>query len=196
MKVPFFKRLFAYIIDILIVTILTTMICSAIPSKNENVEKKLSKLSTELIEKKIDNKEYTDKYKDLMYESNKNERATTAITLVLTITYFVVFQYMNKGQTIGKKLLGLRVVSSETKKEVSILKGLLRSILPISIISNTISIALINILTKKVYINLYLAVSELETLFIFVTVFLILYRKDGRGLHDMIANTMVVSEKR
>lgn len=196
MKVPFFKRLFAYIIDILIVTILTTMICSAIPSKNENVEKKLSKLSTELIEKKIDNKEYTDKYKDLMYESNKNERATTAITLVLTIAYFVVFQYMNKGQTIGKKLLGLRVVSSETKKEVSILKGLLRSILPISIISNTISIALINILTKKVYINLYLAVSELETLFIFVTVFLILYRKDGRGLHDMIANTMVVSEKR
>ena len=170
MKVPFFKRLFAYIIDILIVTILTTMICSAIPSKNENVEKKLSELSTELIEKKIDNKEYTDKYKDLMYESNKNERATTAITLVLTIAYFVVFQYMNKGQTIGKKLLGLRVVSSETKKEVSILKGLLRSILPISIISNTISIALINILTKKVYINLYLAVSELETLFIFVTI--------------------------
>ena len=196
MKVPFFKRLFAYIIDILIVTILTTMICSAIPSKNENVEKKLSELSTELIEKKIDNKEYIDKYKDLMYESNKNEKATTAITLVLTIAYFVVFQYMNKGQTIGKKLLGLRVVSSETKKEVSILKGLLRSILPISIISNTISIALINILTKKVYINLYLAVSELETLFIFVTVFLILYRKDGRGLHDMIANTMVVSEKR
>ena len=196
MKVPFFKRLFAYIIDILIVTILTTMICSAIPSKNENVEKKLSELSTELIEKKIDNKEYIDKYKDLMYESNKNEKATTAITLVLTIAYFVVFQYMNKGQTIGKKLLGLRVVSSETKKEVSILKGLLRSILPISIISNTISIALINILTKKVYINLYLAASELETLFIFVTVFLILYRKDGRGLHDMIANTMVVSEKR
>ena len=196
MKVPFFKRLFAYIIDILIVTILTTMICSAIPSKNENVEKKLSELSTELIEKKIDNKEYIDKYKDLMYESNKNEKATTAITLVLTIAYFVVFQYMNKGQTISKKLLGLRVVSSETKKEVSILKGLLRSILPISIISNTISIALINILTKKVYINLYLAASELETLFIFVTVFLILYRKDGRGLHDMIANTMVVSEKR
>ena len=44
--------------------------------------------------------------------------------------------------------------------------------------------------------NLYLTTNELETIFVIVTLFLILYRKDGRGLHDMIANTMVITEKR
>ena len=196
MKAPFLKRLFAYIIDMIIISTLVTLICAAIPSKNNSTEEELRKLSEALIEKKIDNNEYIDKYTDLMYQNNKNERVTLSITVVLTIAYFVIFQYMNKGQTIGKKLLNLRVVDNETKKEISILKGLLRSILPLNIISSVIAVALIKILTKNVYINLYLGANTIESIFIFVTMFLILYRKDGRGLHDMMANTIVVTEKR
>ena len=30
-------------------------------------------------------------------------------SLVVTIAYFVVFQYLNKGQTLGKKLLKIKV---------------------------------------------------------------------------------------
>ena len=196
MKAPFLKRLFAYIIDMIIISTLVTLICAAIPSKNNSTEEELRKLSEALIEKKIDNNEYIDKYTDLMYQNNKNERVTLSITVVLTIAYFVIFQYMNKGQTIGKKLLNLRVVDNETKKEISILKGLLRSILPLNIISSVIAVALIKILTKNVYINLYLGANTIESIFIFVTMFLILYRKVGRGLHDMMANTIVVTEKR
>lgn len=102
MKAPFFKRLLAYIIDILIISILTTIICSAIPSKNEKIEKELNELSVELMEKKITTNEYIDKYKDLMYENNKNEKVSTGVAVVLTLAYFVIFQYMNKGQTLGK----------------------------------------------------------------------------------------------
>ncbi len=196
MKAPFFKRLFAYVIDILIISILTTIICSAIPSKIQDTEKQLRELSTELMEKKIEADEYISRYKELMYENNKNEKVTSCVTLVLTLAYFVIFQYLNKGQTIAKKLLHLRVVDKDSKKEISILKGFLRSLLPLSILSNAISVTLIKVLSKNIYINTYLAVSEIETIFIFVTIFLIIYRKDGRGLHDMISNTMVIEEKR
>ena len=148
------------------------------------------------MEKKIETNEYISRYKDLMYENNKHEKVTSCVTLVLTLAYFVIFQYLNKGQTIAKKLLHLRVVDKDNKKEVSILKGFLRSLLPLSILSNAIAVTLIKVLSKNIYINTYLAVSEIETIFIFVTIFLIIYRKDGRGLHDMISNTMVIEEKR
>ena len=196
MKAPFFKRLFAYILDMIIVSTLVTLICIAIPSKIENTEKELRQLSNQLMEKKISTDEYINKYKDLMYENNKNEKVSTTITLVLTLAYFVIFQYMNKGQTIGKKTLNLKVVDYESKKEISILKGLLRSILPLNILSSAITVTLIKVLTKNIYINTYLLVNEIEAVFIFATIFLILYRKDGRGLHDMLANTMVITEKR
>ncbi len=196
MKAPFFKRLFAYIIDMLLIGILVTIICSALPNKNESIEKELKELSTEFMEKKIDNDEYISKYKDLMYQNNKNEKVPLGVNAVLVLAYFVIFQYMNKGQTLGKKALNLRVVDNETKKEVSILRGLLRSILPLNILSSFIGVVLIKLLTKNTYIDLYLGTNIFETVFIFITLFLILYKKDGRGLHDMMANTMVIEEKR
>jgi len=44
--------------------------------------------------------------------------------------------------------------------------------------------------------NTYLTINEIETVFIIVTAVLALYRKDGRGLHDMMSNTMVITEER
>ena len=196
MKAPFFKRLFAYIIDILIISIVTSIICSAIPNKNKEIEDKLRELSTELMEQKIDSNEYIATYKDLMYENNKNEKVVLCVNLVIVLAYFVVFQYLNKGQTIAKKLLHIKVVDKDSKKEVSILKGLLRSILPLSILSNIVAVVFIKVLSKNAYMDTYLAISMIESMFILVTIFLILFRKDGRGLHDMMANTMVIEEKR
>lgn len=196
MKAPFFKRLAAYIIDIIIVSTIVLVICTALPNKDKENENKLQELSTQLMNKEIDVNKYMNEYQDLIYSNNKNEIIELTINLVITIAYFVVFQYMNKGQTIGKKLFKIKVIDNDTKKEVSILKGLLRSILVFNIISSTVSVSLINILSKKAYMSTYLTINEIETIFIIVTAILILYRKDGRGLHDMMANTMVITEER
>ncbi len=196
MKAPFFKRLAAYIIDIIIVSTIVLVICTALPNKDKENENKLQELSTQLMNKEIDVNKYMNEYQDLIYSNNKNEIIELTINLVITIAYFVVFQYMNKGQTIGKKLFKIKVIDNDTKKEVGIIKGLLRSILVFNIISSTVSVSLINILSKKAYMSTYLTINEIETIFIIVTAILILYRKDGRGLHDMMANTMVITEER
>ena len=196
MKAPFFKRLSAYLIDIIIVSIAVSVICMALPNNNKENEKKLEELSTQLIEKEIDADKYLTEYKNLIYQNNKNSIIEIGINLALTVAYFVVFQYMNKGQTLGKKLLKIKVVDNETQKEVSILKGLLRSTLLHNLLSSVLSIALIKLINKNAYMNIYLTVNELETVFIFITAILVLYRNDGRGLHDMISNTMVITEKR
>ena len=196
MKAPFFKRLASYIIDIIIVSVIVTFICFAVPNNSEENEKKLEELSTKLIEKEISADKYIKEYKNIIYQNNKDNIIETSINLVITIAYFIIFQYMNKGQTIGKKLLKIKVVDNETKKEVSILKGLLREVFMLNIISSILSVALIYLVSKNIYMNTYLTINEIETVFIIITSILVLYRKDGRGLHDMIAKTIVVAEER
>lgn len=196
MKAPFFKRIAAYIIDIIIVSLIVSAICMALPNNNKENEKKLEELSTKLMTKEIEVDKYLSEYKDLIYENNKNSILEQGINLAITVAYFVVFQYMNKGQTLGKKLLKIKVVDNNTNKEISILRGLLRSTLLLNLISSTLSIVLIKIVSKNIYMNIYPTVNELETVFIFITAIFVLYRKDGRGLHDMMANSIVITEER
>jgi len=195
MKAPFFKRLISYIVDIIIVSVIVMLICSALPNKAKENEDKLQELSTQLMNKEITADKYLTEYKNLIYQNNKDGILELSINLVITIAYFVIFQYMNKGQTIGKKLLKIKVIDNNTKEEISIVKGFLRSLLLLNLLSSALSIVLMRLVSKSVYINTYLTINEIETVFIIVSAILVLYRKDGRGLHDMMANTMVIEER-
>lgn len=194
MKAKFFDRLTAYIIDVIIISLITSIIFTSIPTNNKELEKQLSSLQDEVLSNNITYEEFIDEYQDLYYKNKKDTMTQSAITLTITIAYFVIFQYMNKGQTIGKKILHLRVVDNNTEKPLSIFKGLIRSLLIWNILSGTLGIVLIYILNKESYITSYLIISSLESIFIFITAMFTLYRKDNRGLHDIIINSKVIKE--
>ena len=194
MKAKIFDRLTAYIIDVIIISLITSIIFTSIPTNNKELEKQLSSLQDEVLSNNITYEEFVDEYQDLYYKNKKDTMTQSAITLTITIAYFVIFQYMNKGQTIGKKILHLRVVDNNTEKPLSIFKGLIRSLLIWNILSGTLGIVLIYILNKESYITSYLIISSLESIFIFITAMFTLYRKDNRGLHDIIINSKVIIE--
>lgn len=194
MKAKFFDRLTAYIIDVIIISLITSIIFTSIPTNNKELEKQLSSLQDEVLSNNITYEEFVDEYQDLYYKNKKDTMTQSAITLTITIAYFVIFQYMNKGQTIGKKILHLRVVDNNTEKPLSIFKGLIRSLLIWNILSGTLGIVLIYILNKESYITSYLIISSIESIFIFITAMFTLYRKDNRGLHDIIINSKVIKE--
>lgn len=194
MKAKFFDRLTAYIIDVIIISLITSIIFTSIPTNNKELEKQLSSLQDEVLSNSITYEEFVDEYQDLYYKNKKDTMTQSAITLTITIAYFVIFQYMNKGQTIGKKILHLRVVDNNTEKPLSIFKGLIRSLLIWNILSGTLGIVLIYILNKESYITSNLIISSIESIFIFITAMFTLYRKDNRGLHDIIINSKVIIE--
>ena len=194
MKAKFFDRLTAYIIDVIIISLITSIIFTSIPTNNKELEKQLSSLQDEVLSNNITYDEFVDEYQDLYYKNKKDTMTQSAITLTITIAYFVIFQYMNKGQTIVKKILHLRVVDNNTEKPLSIFKGLIRSLLIWNILSGTLGIVLIYILNKESYITSYLIISSIESIFIFITAMFTLYRKDNRGLHDIIINSKVIIE--
>lgn len=196
MKATFFERLGSYFIDTIIVSFIFSIICLGFGNYTSNSEKLMQELDNQLLAEEITPEEYLEEYKDVLYDYQKENVLQSGISVALTVAYFVVFQYMNKGQTIGKKILNIRVVDKDTNKPISILKGLLRTFIVFSILSGTLCILLLYILNKTNYFISYSILLFLEGIFTLTTIMFVLYRKDKRGLHDMIANTIVIKESR
>ena len=196
MKATFFERLGAYVLDTIIVSLIFSLICLGLGDYTSNAKKMMEELDNKLLNAEITNQEYLSEYQELLYDYQKETVLQTGISLALTIAYYVIFQYMNKGQTIGKKLLGIKVVNKDTKEPISILKGLLRSLLICSIVSTTVGILAIYIVGKTHYFAAYGSFLIMEMLFLLVTIMFVLYKKDGRGLHDLMASSIVIKESR
>lgn len=196
MKATFLERIGSYLIDAIIVSLIFSLISLGFGNYTSNTEKLMLELDDKLLEEIITPEEYLEEYQDLLYDYHKENVLQSGISVALTIAYYVVFQYMNKGQTLGKKILNIKVVDKTTNEPISIGKGLLRSLIILSILSGTLSILFLYLLNKEIYFISYSILLSIEGLFTLITIFFVLYRKDKRGLHDMIANTIVIKNSK
>ena len=130
--------------------------------------------------------------KDYIYILGTKSIVNSVITLVCTLLYFGILQYFLKGQTLGKKLLKLRVVSSNDKK-INIFNYLLRTLIVNEVLLNGISIIFIAFASKSVYTQADNVIKVIISVVEAVIIFLILTREDQRGLHDLLFNTKVIS---
>lgn len=194
MKPVSYKRILAYLIDIFIVICIATILTMFIPVSKEytNQMNELNAVLEDYSSGDISETEYLEKFNDISYIVNKESVQVSVVSVVLSIIYFVVLAYYMNGQTFGKKIMKIQVVSANSKK-LTMNNYLIRSLLVDSILINTISIVTILFLEKSSYLKVYDVTS---TIFgaIYVVIFaMILFRQDGRGLHDLLANTKVIS---
>lgn len=192
MKASFFKRISAYLIDYFIISLILTLITSSF-SVDNSINKELNDVRNSYANEEITTKEYNEKVYKLNYKLQKSNLPVNAVSLVLMIGYYIIFGYLNKGQTLGKKLLKIKVVSKENSVP-SIKAMILRTIFIFDFFTIIYNIIFVNFLDVNSFNIGYLILSYTVSLFIMVSFMMILYRKDGRGLHDMIAGTNVVEE--
>lgn len=193
-KPQFYKRLGAYIIDLLVVALLASAIASVFTdtSKSSAVLDKMKDIIEKYNAKEISIEEYQLEYRDLSYDYAVDSSNVTVIMLVVTIVYYVIMSYFCHGITLGKYLMKIRIVGANNQK-LSIFNYLLRSLIVNNILSSIASIITINTLAKKDYFVVDEKVSGVFSLLLIVTLIMLMYRKDGRGLHDIIGNTKVVN---
>ncbi len=192
----FFPRLIAYAIDFLIVSMIMICIAFVLPA-NDNYEKYMDEYKTaqaELIDGKITNKQYISKTKDLVYDIDYSSTLVTLSQTVVFILYFIVFQYYNNGQTFGKKLMKIKVVSTK-EKELSLDQMAIHAIIANSVIIKILLIAAVLFVGREYYYYSSLGLQLLNYFVIIVALIMIIFRKDGKGLHDVLANTKVISIK-
>ena len=116
-----FKRIVAYIIDIMVVTIIVTAL-SNLSFLNPNLDKynEVYDKYTEEVKKyqndEIKQDEFMEEYKTYNYELQKESLYTDIIFISVYLLYFVGFNYITKGVTLGKKIMKLKIVTNDEKK--------------------------------------------------------------------------------
>lgn len=194
-KPYFFPRLVAYIIDVTLVSIVCSGILFLFP-KNENYSKYLKEyqeVQTNFIDNKIEADEYIHKVADITYDIDYSNVLSMIVEVVLLILYFIVFQFYNKGQTFGKKLMKLRVVNNNGN-ELTLNQVTCRALIIDSILINLFMIAALLFSGRNYYYYASLSLQLLSGIIISVTLMMIFFRKDGRGLHDVVTSTKVIQE--
>lgn len=195
MKASFFKRLLAYVIDTIILTLIIGVLSSVVSNKQyEKASEEYMKLQESYMKQEITITEYQNDIKPIVYDMQKSSVTINTVSVLLSIAYFIVFQYLNRGQTIGKKLMRIKI--TENNKEPSLKAMVIRTIIINSILTGILNIVLIYLLNKNTYYTGYQIVSYIELAFAFISALFIIYRKDKLGLHDIIAKTEVIEEAR
>lgn len=190
------KRILAYLIDVVIVLFASSML-SSISYLNPQLETynkyydEYSEKTKDYLDKKTADDEYLQITNDYSYKLERNSVYSSVISVVTILLYFGVFQKYNNGQTLGKKLLNIRV-----KGNLNIFKYLLRTVIIYNVFINVAKIILIVALDQNQYLIANKYLYALALVVEVTTIVMIMLRKDHKGLHDLIVGSEVIEENK
>ncbi len=189
MKSLFFKRIGAYLLDFIIVTFIVSIITLGFKTDNK-IKNRVNELLTSFTSEKITIEEYSDELFELNYDYQKSILPNTIVSIVVSIGYFIVFATLNKGQTLGKKMFKIKVVNKDGK-EPNIWNMLVRSIPLYGILTGIIHVISLYVFDVKLFNYASTIINYIYYGFVIICFFMVMYKKDGKGLHDLIGRTYV-----
>ena len=196
-KKPFvYKRVMAYIIDLLIVTLISGIL-TIVFTDNSAYEKdtdRMMDLTKKYTTKEISEEEYYKQFDELNYQLTLDSVGVTAITCGVSIIYYVILCYYCHGITLGKYIMKIKIASANGKK-LNLGNYLLRCLVINMVLSNLLNIILVESLSKTSFLSIYSKVSNGFTLLLLLSFILIMYREDGRGVEDFMGNTKIINIK-
>ena len=194
MKANSYKRVLAYLVDIMIISFVSLLLTYFVPtSENYNkLNKEFETLTIDYRNQEVTMEEYLEKGTDINYQLNKEGVPQTIVSTVLSIIYFVVLTYFMNGETLGKKLMKIKITSNNDKK-LTMNNYLIRALVIDSVLMNIITIITILLFSKDIYLTSYNIISYVFSFVYIVSLAMILFSKNGRGLQDILANTKVIS---
>ncbi len=193
MKATFTQRLFAFIVDAIILGFISTLIISFIPINDAS--KRLYEQQEEVIkdytDKKITMDKYVNEMLDINYDISRQTYILSIVSIALSLCYYVIYPCYNNGQTLGKKLFKIRV-KKLNDKDLSMNDLLIRAMINNSILYSILGVILVLFLKKDIYLGVTSLMGVTQYLVLFVSLLLIAFSKRSQGLHDLVVHTEVV----
>ena len=134
---------------------------------------------------------YNDKAPQLYMDTLKANWYSYLVYLVVYFFYFVIFNMITKGITLGKKITGLQIVGLDNK-EVTWEKYLLRSLIAYGYFIYLLELIVPYIIPLKYLMSVVMGLSVIMNALQIIVSVSVISNEDNRGLHDILAKTKVI----
>ena len=192
-KAMFSQRVLAFLIDLFILSIITSLITMFIPI-NDTATKLYEEQNRVLegyVEGTVPMEEYVNQMIDLGYDISKQTVIISIVSIVISLLYYVVYPCYNNGQTFGKKLMKIKIKKTNDK-ELSMNDLLIRSMINNSVLVSIINVILVLFLSKDLYLSTSSLVGVIQYIVLIISLIMIAFTKNAQGLHDKVVHTEVV----
>lgn len=191
-KPLFLLRVIAYVIDMMIVLMLSSLL--ATPFLDSKQVLSLADESRELVQK-YDNHEITDQeylvdVSNLQYKMARNTELVTIFTILVSVCYFVILPLFYRGQTFGKKLMKMKIISDVGTLNSNQL--IFRSFLANSLLLNIITVLFVMFASRDIYLNCVELFTFAQYTVMAGSIFMLIFGKEGLTIHDAIVHTRVI----
>lgn len=189
----FVQRMFAFIFDVVIVSFVVSFICMPFIDYESinNLSESAGQIMVDYSQGNIDTNAYISSACSIFYRLAKKQGFISLVTIFFNILYFVVYQFYKDGRTLGKKLFGIKIVSNDSSK-LTMNNYIYRAFVINSVLIDMIIFAFVVFASQKVWFAGALGFGVLNYIILFICFLMIVFSKDGRGLHDLLGNTKVI----
>ena len=195
MNVNFLKRFLAYLIDIILVCTIMGIISAIFTTKNATVlSNQFLELNEQVINTKLDFGIYYSRVADITLSLDRENFMINIINCVIIILYFVVLPLYKNGQTLGKKIFKIKIVR-EDKEDLTANELIIRNIVVNGLLNTFLAFCLVFLLSGFEYFTITSILGFIQFVLVVVSACMIIFRKDKKGLHDIITKTKVVYEE-
>jgi uncharacterized RDD family membrane protein YckC len=195
MNVNFLKRFLAYLIDIILVGTIMGIISAIFTTKNATVlSNQFLELNEQVINTKLDFGIYYSRVADITLSLDRENFMINIINCVIIILYFVVLPLYKNGQTLGKKIFKIKIVR-EDKEDLTANELIIRNIVVNGLLNTFLAFCLVFLLSGFEYFTITSILGFIQFVLVVVSACMIIFRKDKKGLHDIITKTKVVYEE-
>ena len=193
-KALFLQRFIAFVIDIFLVSIVVSFITA--PFIDTEKEEKLANETVAVMQKyanqEISLEDYTAQYMNSSYQLAKVSGISSICSILVAVLYFVVYQTRTNGQTIGKKVMKIRVVS--TDGDLFYNQMIFRSMIANSILVDLVMFICLLFNSSYVYFYSTMIFEAIQYLITFISIIMVMNKNNGLAVHDRIVHTMVIRE--
>jgi len=194
LKALFSQRFVAFMIDLILVSFITSLVTAIIPT-NSSIDK-LYDQQVKIVENyttgKITMQEYVNQLVDINYDIAKQTGIITLVSIAISLLYYVLYVYRNDGQSIGKKMMKIKIQKKDKDKELTMNDLLFRTMILQGTLVSIIGFCTILFLDKDTYLATNSLLNLIQYSILIISFFLVAFTKERQGLHDMVAKTEVV----
>ncbi len=187
------KRFMAYIIDIFIIGVILVVLTKLLVDNKKIIilNQRLNEVNNTILESSVGFKESLKEYGEIVKQIDLENVMVNISTIIIILAMFIFLPYYNNGQTIGMKFLKTKIVAQD-KSSLTISKLMLRNFIINGLLYLAISLTLLYLMPSFYYFILVSILGFFQLGLVIMSLFMLLYRKDQRGLQDILSETRII----